>query len=80
MRLIDELSDKPLRYVLMMLTPSEAKDLIGALEGLINDYDPMDHVHVSDREMAYRLTLAVYTPESTKYYHKRVQRLLLEET
>jgi len=81
MRIVDELSDQPLRYVQLLLTPSEAHDLHGALgevlERLGTTYG--DHVHVSDLEMSRRITLSIYTSENLDQFDPKYRRLIVED-
>jgi len=82
MRILDEINDNPLEYVLIMLTISEARQFLRALQKLVpqedKELDPTNHIHVTDDDLSRQVTIGIYTPSSLQHLHERVRRLVEE--
>jgi len=76
MRILDERTDKPIKRILVLLTPEEAGELRDSLEHLLAQ--PNHHLHVADAAFEREITLAIYTPDNLGSFHERV-RLLIEQ-
>ena len=77
MIILDEVKHEPLTGILLMLTPSEAKELLDKLETL--SIESGEHIHIDDDNYSKELTIAIYTPENIKYFAKGIRELLEQE-
>jgi hypothetical protein len=77
MRILDQDSDKPLKAVLIMLTPSEAKELTDKIRQLTSEKG--DHLHLDDEMLMREITIAIYTTEYTHTFALRVIELIEKE-
>lgn len=80
MRIVEQNPGKPLRpikSIMLMLTPSEAKELTDKIQGLIPEEG--DHIHVNDIEYKREITAFIYTPENLKFITDDVVSIILEE-
>ena len=77
MRILDEDNDRPIKNVLIMLTPSEAKELSDKIKRLTSEKG--DHLHVNDETYSREITLAIYTPNNMNSFQKRVIELIEKE-
>ncbi len=78
MRILDDLSDAPLKRILILLTPEEAKELRDGLEDLLLQPDS-NHIHVPDHATYQKeITVAVYTsdPANLSAFGERYRRLI----
>ena len=76
MRILDQKNDIPLKRVLILLTPEEAKELSDTLKQLL--VQPDQHFHVPDADFEREITLAIYTPSNLQSLRERIQ-LLVEQ-
>ena len=58
MRILNEDDNKPIKGVLIMLTPSEAKELVDKIRELTAEKG--DHLHVDDESFMPEITIAIY--------------------
>ncbi len=79
MRILDLDSNKPCRYVGIMLTPEEAKELTDLLKAILDDPKHEGHLHVSDAEYRREITVAIYTEKNLGQFSKEVQRLIEQD-
>ena len=77
MRILNEDDNKPIKGVLIMLTPSEAKELVDKIRQLTAEKG--DHLHVDDESFMREITIAIYTPENTQFFSRRVIDLIEKE-
>jgi hypothetical protein len=77
MRILNEDNDQPIKGVLIMLTPSEAKELGDKIRRLTPEKG--DHIHVDDETYMREITIAIYTPENTQSFSRRVIELIEKE-
>ena len=75
MRILNEDSDQPIKSVLLLLTPQEARQIRNALEDLLADPDDC-HVHIQDDVLRRQVTVAVYTPGNLKYFDSETIALI----
>jgi hypothetical protein len=78
MRILDHGSGKPLKDICIYLTPSEAKEVIDSLQGLLIG-EMEHHVHVSDRELEHEVTMTVYTDGNLSTFDERSKRLIKDD-
>ena len=57
MRILNEDNDQPIKGVLIMLTPSEAKELVDKIRRLTPEKG--DHIHVDDETYMREITIAI---------------------
>lgn len=74
MRIMNDENGEELFGVLIMLTPSEAKQLVDLLRTISPESG--EHIHVTDLNHSRELTIAIYTPENLHYYNEDVRRLI----
>lgn len=76
MRIYDEEHKRPLTSILIMLTPSEVRDLLGQLKSLdvIND-----HIHVDDEQYKREITIGLYTPQNIHNFSDEVIKLIQQD-
>lgn len=77
MRILNKDDNKPVKNIIIILTPSEAKYLRDTIEQLTPEKG--DHIHVSDDEFKREITIAIYTPENTHNFSPRVIDLIEKE-
>jgi hypothetical protein len=75
MRILDIDSNRALTNVCIYLTPSEAKEMLGYLEQLVNEPDSQ-HIHQNDRDYEREITVAVYTDDNLNQFDERSRRLI----
>ena len=77
MILINAKTQEPLTDVLILLTPSEAKELLDKLENLTSEAG--EHIHINNDEFSKELTVAVYTRDNARYFAKEITKLIKKE-
>ena len=60
-----------------MLTPSEAKELVDKIRQLTSEKG--DHLHINDETYMREITMAIYTPENSHSFNRRVINLIEKE-
>lgn len=76
MRIFDEDNKRTTSNVLIMLTPSESKELIDKLQSMNPEIG--DHFHLNDLEYKREMTFLVYTPENLKFFNEQVRNIINE--
>lgn len=76
MRIYDGKNKKTLKSILIMLTPAEINELIGALQSLDMKND---HVHLDDENYEREITVGLYTPQNIQNFSNEVIRLIHED-
>lgn len=80
MRIYCEDSDSSVDEVLLLLTASEAKEMISSLKSLIQKPEG-NHHHIANEEYTKEVTLAIYDPEKIDpTFAERIKRLIREDT
>lgn len=79
MRLLDEIKDKPLSYVTLLLTYNEAGELRNQLDRLIEHYGKIGHHHVSDNDYQREITIAIYNESDISEFSERIQQLIRKD-
>ncbi len=74
MRILDYTNNLPLTEVLILLTPSEAKELKDMLKTINPEIG--DHIHINDAEYTREITFAIYTKENLRFFHKDIRDLI----
>jgi hypothetical protein len=77
MRILNKDNDQPINGVLIMLTPSEAKELVDKIRQLTSEKG--DHLHINDETYMREITMAIYTPENSHSFNHRVINLIEKE-
>jgi hypothetical protein len=62
MRILDMDNDKPITNVLLLLTPSEARQMTDFMGILNSSYG--NHIHVNDDDLDHEITIAVSTMDN----------------
>jgi hypothetical protein len=81
MRIFDDISDKALLNVIIMLNLKEAIELQGAIEQLIeheNSKNQSAHFHVTDDAYDHEITVSIYNEKTIKEFAPRIQKLILD--
>jgi len=79
MRILDDITEKPLSNVTVLLTYNEARELRGRLDELIQTNDGESHCHISDNDYQHEVTIALYDEINISAFNKRVQQLILND-
>ncbi|MBX7067640.1 MAG: hypothetical protein K1X28_10460 [Parachlamydiales bacterium] len=80
MRMLDDVSDKSINMLSLLLTESEALELIGCLEGLIKKKDfPKHHSHLMSYDYKKEIMICLYEPGKNDNFHPRIQKLILSD-
>jgi hypothetical protein len=77
MRILNQDDNRPVKSVLIMLTPSEAKELVDKINQLTPEKG--GHLHVNDESFLREVTIAIYTPVNMDSFHRRVIDLIEKE-
>ena len=78
MRILDKDNDQAVGNILIMLTPSEAKELGDTIKQLTSEVG--DHLHLSDDNYQREITFAIYTPDNTHTFSQRIIKLIEKES
>jgi hypothetical protein len=79
LRILDVENDKALNDVTLYLTISEAKELLGDLQDLINKFGRNEHAHINDTEFNHELTLVLYDEQNLVGFDERSKKLIKED-
>ena len=77
MRILDQDNDKAVNSILIMLTPSEAKELVDKIRQLTTEKG--DHLHLGDETFLREITIAIYTSENVLTFNPRIVNLIESE-
>ena len=77
MIIYDDINQKELMHAILLLTPKEARELLGALEQLTTK--PGDHYHLNNEAYSKEITIALYTPDNRKSFAKIFQEMIEDE-
>lgn len=77
MRIIDDINNKLITSVTIMLTPNEASEMISKLKILNPDLG--EHVHINDIEYKREITLAIYTDQNQQNFSERIREIISEK-
>lgn len=78
MRLLDDDHDCAIKNLLLLLTPTEAHQLVGYLEDMFKN-DRITHAHIDDEDYKHELTIAFYDGQPVASYSERVNRLITDD-
>jgi len=78
MRILDEMCDSSIDHATLLLTRSEALELVDSLESLLakGQGQPTD---VPSEDYQKQLTVAVYDPSRVNGFNRRHQKLIRED-
>jgi len=79
MRILDQESDKAIKKILLLLTPSEASELKNDLERMLSEKKFGDHSHICDINYEHEVTISIYEDGNTDAFNNRINRLLNED-
>ena len=79
MRILDEESDRALSRITLLLRPSEARELVSALETLLRAGEPAHHEHISNSDFDKEVTVAMYDEEQLDQFSERCQLLIASD-
>jgi hypothetical protein len=74
MRIINNKSKRSLDSILLMLTPSEAFELLSKLKSI--NPDTGDHFHVSDLEFCREITVSIYTDKNLHLFSDEIRKII----
>ncbi|MBI9047077.1 MAG: hypothetical protein JEZ06_21505 [Anaerolineaceae bacterium] len=74
MRIIDDEKIVALDSILLMLTQTEASELVSKLKKI--DPNKGDHIHVNDIDFAKEITIAIYTEDNLHYFSEDIQKII----
>jgi hypothetical protein len=74
MRIIDEKNKRSFDSILIMLTPSEASELVSKIKSL--DSSLGEHIHVNDLQYEREITFAIYTDQNLHLFTEEIQNIL----
>jgi hypothetical protein len=77
MRILNQDNNKPAKSILIMLTPSEAKELVSKIQRLTSEKG--DHLHLYDETYSREITVAIYTPENLNSFNCQVIQLIEQD-
>lgn len=78
MRILDEISDKSLKNVILYLTLAEATELKNDLDELLKK--PLNnHVHISNENFQKEITVCIYDMENLKGFNERSLNLIIND-
>lgn len=78
MRLLDEISDKSLKKVVLYLTCSEALELKDSLDDLLKK--PLNnHAHISCEDFTKEITVCIYDIDNLKGFNERSMELIIND-
>jgi hypothetical protein len=75
MRILNEVTDQPIKRVALYLTIDEAKSLLTQLDGLISK-PKRHHIHVEDASNEREITVAIYSGSNLSQFDERSRRLI----
>ncbi len=79
MRILDQESDRAIKNILLLLTPSEASELKDELERMLSKKNWGDHSHICDFNYEHEVTIAIYREGKDDSFNSRINRLLKED-
>lgn len=79
MRILDVVSSKSLKSVLLYLKIDEAKELYGDLKSLIEANDLYNHCHIDDQDYSHEITMVIYDEKDTHMLDERSQKIILKD-
>jgi len=78
MRIFDEIRDSSVERITLLLTSSEAKELLDTLQSLLADGEGQ-HGHVPSADYKKELTIAIYHTGHIQEFDQRLQKLIQED-
>jgi hypothetical protein len=75
MKILDKDSGKLLDSVVLMLTPTEAKQLVDFMKNIKPEQG--DHIHVDNDNFQTGITVLVYTEDNLNFFSKDVRDIIL---
>lgn len=79
MRILDQDEDRATSRIIILLRASEARELKGALEAILNDERSARHEHVPSVDHDKEITVALYVEEEMESFDERSRRLIAED-
>jgi len=78
MRILDEISDKSLKNVILYLTFAEASELRDSLDELLKN--PLNnHTHISNEDSQKEITVCIYDLDNLKGFNERSMNLIIDD-
>ena len=81
MRILDNKNDIAINDVLLLLSESEAKELIDSLQDLLSTNEQHSHAHINDNGYQHEITVAIYDDKNihNNSFHERIIKLIRED-
>jgi hypothetical protein len=77
MRILDDKRDSSIDRATLLLTRSEAQELLDSLQALLAD-GKGQHAHVPSEDHQKEIAVAIYEPGHTEGFNQRCQKLIQE--
>jgi len=77
-RILDEMRDNSVGRALLLLTRSEAQELLDSLQAILTGATKQ-HAHVPCEDYQKEITVALYEPGQTEGFNQRCQKLIRED-
>jgi len=78
MRILDEKRDNSVDRATLLLTRSEAQELLDSLRSLLADGQGQ-HAHVPSEDYQKEITIAIYEPGHANEFNQRCQKLIRDD-
>ena len=75
MRILDETRDNSVDRATLLLTRSEAQELLDSLQSLLTD-GKGQHAHVPSEDYLKEIAIAIYEPGNVEGFNQRCQKLI----
>lgn len=77
MRILDETRDNSVDRATLLLTRTEAQELLDSLQSLLAD-GAGQHAHVPSEDYQKEIAIAIYDPGHVEGFNRRCQKLIQE--
>jgi len=79
MRILDELTNKSVNNLTLLLEKSEAIQLIGYLEALVSEGAQNEHYHLNDAGYSKEITITLYDVSNLGNFSDRYKSLITND-
>ena len=79
MRILDEITNKSVKNLTILLEKNEAIQLIGYLEELVFRGVPNEHHHQNNADYSKEITIALYDDSNLNCFSERYRLLITED-
>ena len=79
MYILDDLTNKKLDSITLILNENEIRQLIGYAKQLLEKKSSSDHYHLSSEDYQKEITICIYNSENIKQFNDRIQKLIMDD-